>query len=283
VPVKYYPALVLKWVRAAEATDADLLLVSLDDLGVTAIEELPDGFRAFFASEVDRDNAAAVLGATVNVRVEAVDVSDEDWAVRSQAAIASISAGALTIAPPWDVPAGIAAERLIIIQPSMGFGTGHHASTRLCLQQLQQIPLTGLRVMDVGTGSGVLAIAAAKLGATVVVGIEPDPDALANARENTELNGYRDSGVLLLRESMLTDAKLIDRQFDVILANLTGAHLIREAAHFGPLAAPNARLIVSGFQTEESDGVIRALETEGWNLSTTATESTWVAAALTRR
>jgi len=121
----------------------------------------------------------------------------------------------------------------------MGFGTGHHASTRLVLDWLQRVKIDGLAVLDVGTGSGVLAIAALELGAAVSVAIDVDPDALASARENAELNGV--SSRIEIRELNLSAAAAtLGRRFDVILANLTGGLLSRDAGAFRALAAPGA-------------------------------------------
>src|SRR5205814_826268 len=100
----------------------------------------------------------------------------------------AIEVDGVVVAPPWDVPQGTS-KPVIVIEPSMGFGTGHHATTRLCLRLLQRRELRGARVIDIGTGSGVLALAAWKLGARDVVAIDNDPDALDSARANIARNG----------------------------------------------------------------------------------------------
>src|SRR5258706_11362791 len=147
----------------------------------------------------------------------------------------------------------------IVILPSMGFGTGHHVTTRLCLAALQTIDLTGRVVLDVGTGSGVLAIAADLLGAARVLGIDYDPDAIQSARENLELNPAAGHVVFETIELAARELPTVD----VLTANLTGALLIRSAAALQAAVCPGGTLILSGIQSHERDEVReRFVETE---------------------
>jgi ribosomal protein L11 methyltransferase len=204
--------------------------------------------------------------------VTPVDVPDEDWAARSQAALKAVRVGNIIVAPPWDIAGG---TTTIVIQPSMGFGTGHHATTRLCLAHLQQLQLRNRTVLDIGTGSGVLAIAASRLGATHVLAIDDDPDAIQSARENVDLNpGVEITlGIVDLRRAML-------RAFDVILANLTGGLLTDAAASILALTAPAGRLILSGFMEAEEHDVLRAFSS--CTIEQRSQEDEWVCVTLLR-
>ncbi len=195
-----YPALEITFRDSSDPFLRDRLYAQLDDFAPIAIHEddAADRWRVFFGSASSRDAARAALASQASVQASPIDVADEDWARRSQENLKAIEAGGLIIAPPWDVPrpgnktgsAGHAADLpVIVIEPSTGFGTGHHATTRLCLQLLQRLEVRGARVLDIGTGSGVLALAAWKLGAADVVAIDNDPDALDNARANIARNG----------------------------------------------------------------------------------------------
>ena len=236
----------------------ELLYAALDDFSPTAIEERADGVRAFFLTRADRDAAHATLGPQFHVTP--LEVPDDDWARRSQEGLQPITIGRITVVPNQQSPiTGESAIRnpqsaIIVIRPSMGFGTGHHATTRLCLRALQEIHLDGKRVLDVGTGSGILAIAARTLGAARAVGIDSDPDAIQSARENLDLNpGLSD---VTFTVADLGSATL--EPADIVTANLTGALLARAAAILMGATAPAGVLIVSGLMTAERADVLAA-------------------------
>jgi ribosomal protein L11 methyltransferase len=160
----------------------------------------------------------------------------------------------------------------------MGFGTGHHQSTRLCLKLLQRHRPAGAAVLDIGTGSGVLAIAAWKLGATSALGIDFDRDALASATENIEMNDAG-HGVTLDAVDITRGTDALARRFDLVFANITGTMLQRHAAAVASTLAAGGVLITSGFQTHELDDVTAAFVTTGLARIDDVEEGTWVSAA----
>jgi len=276
--MRRWPALEIQ-----QADDDDLIQAFLIDFNLAAIE----GPRFFFHSVDDRDRAGAALRVHFpDIGVQSIEVPDEDWATRSQMALRAITVGALTVAPPWDVPgrlkpaptayvgAGFSQPSTIVIQPSMGFGTGHHATTRLCLAALQEVDVRGRSVIDVGTGSGVLAIAARRLGASGVLAIDDDPDAIGAAEANVALNH---ESRIALEIGDFRSAKI--GQFDLVTANLTGALLMASADRLASLAIPGGRLILSGFMGHEEREVLRAFD--GCTLEWRAQEDEWVCFSVT--
>ena len=157
----------------------------------------------------------------------------------------------------------------------MGFGTGHHATTRLCLELLQRIDVVGKRVIDVGTGSGVLALAAWALGASSVTAVDHDPDALQNARENITRNGATDEIDVI--EVDLSSVTLPPA--DIVLANLTAAVLLRHTASLQRLVVAGGQLVVSGFSPDDVDDVAGAI---GADVREAVREGEWAAALLSR-
>jgi ribosomal protein L11 methyltransferase len=242
VEVKTYPAIDIR------TSETDLLCALLDDFAPTALEEREDGIRAFFAAASSRDAALDALSSRYDAA--AIDVADDDWASRSQKTLAPVVVGRVTIAPPWSTLDPVRSDIVVIIEPSMGFGTGHHASTRLCLAALQDLELTGKTVLDVGTGSGVLAITAARLGATRASGFDIDPDAVESARKNLTLNPSR--GVSF-HVADLTFGSL--PRADIVTANLTGALLVRSAPVLLEATRTGGYLVLGGLLASEGDAV----------------------------
>jgi len=243
--VKNWPAL------DAASDQSDLLLAAIDDFSPTAVEEHDNRLRVFFATPDARDAAINALAARFSLTP--VDVDDEDWARRSQENLPAITVGRVTVVSCPQSPVSSHGMIALVIPPSMGFGTGHHATTRLCLAALQSVDLHGKFVLDAGTGSGVLAIAAAALGASSALGIDDDADAIAAARENLEFN--RVANVEFVVGDLMHDRL---PAADVVLANLTGAMLVRAAARLTHALRPDGILIVSGIMASEGNDVRRA-------------------------
>ena len=232
----------------------------------------PLHWNVCFNDAGDRDRAAAaILDALPGLIVECADLPDEDWAARSQQSLTAIHAGIFIVAPPWDVPADPADKTIIVIEPSMGFGTGHHATTRMCLRLLSDIDVTDQTVLDLGTGSGVLSMAAALRGARTVVGIDVDQDAIHSAESSARLNTLPDSITFQVSDFRLTPPS----PADIVLANLTGGMLTSSAASIAALVRPHGQLVLSGFDHTEVDRVLAAFAsfTERQRLS----EDNWIA------
>ena len=281
---RLFPALDVEWPTPVDSERIEQLIAALDDEGPTAVEERSSGVAVFFPSDDRRDRALVIARAFApEASVTAVSVSDEAWAERSQASLTAIRVGRVVVTPPWARADTVSSDEdlVITIVPSMGFGTGHHASTRLCLQMLQPWRHDAQSVLDVGTGSGVLAIAAWRLGAHRVIGIDVDADALTSARENVELNGA-DAAVELRSVDLADASDQLGSSFDLVLANLTGAVLERYASALGSLVAPGGSLIVSGFQIGEDCDVLRVFEQAAFTKPDRVDEDGWVALRLSR-
>jgi ribosomal protein L11 methyltransferase len=270
---------------------ADTLAVLLDDLEPLAIEDDESGrsWRIHFADEPARRHAEAALSQRLGAwcEVRQVDVPDEGWAHKVQETLRAVRVGRITVAPPWDVPpatgaAGSTAEDrtgaeiVIVIEPSMGFGTGHHQSTRLCLAALQRLRLEGARVIDVGTGSGVLALAARRLGAGEVLAIDNDPDSVAAAHRNVALNdltGHVRVGLADLATGGFGPA-------DLVVANLTAWLFRQHAGAVASLVRPGGRCVTSGYTRDPAALVKDALSPQA--VETTLVEEDWQAIVFRR-
>jgi ribosomal protein L11 methyltransferase len=209
-------------------------------------------------------------------------VHEADWAEAWKAHFPVMRIGRrIVIKPTWRDHAPQPGEVILDLDPGMAFGTGLHPTTRLCLSGVESAADRGLvggaRVLDVGCGSGILAIAAARLGAASVVGVDTDPIAVEATIANAARNGL--AGRIAARAGSLPSG---GEAFDLVLANLIASVLIALAAPLRDELRPGGTLLASGiFEDREAD-VRAAFEAVGLAITTRAVEGEWVALEATR-
>ena len=213
---------------------------------------------------------------TLSLTVGVVD--DCDWIESWKQYYKPIKAGRVTIVPEWIEYVPQDGEYIVKIDPGMAFGTGEHESTKMCLDLLQSLGMEGKSVIDVGTGSGILALAAAKLGAEHVEAYDIDDNAVKSAKENCALNNLDD-------KIIVANANLLDKtagKFDVVLANITADVLITLARSLGNYMKKDGIVIISGIILKREDDVKNAFEEAGFSVFERINKGEWVAFGLTK-
>jgi ribosomal protein L11 methyltransferase len=283
-----------RWlVLVVRTADPDLLPLAADVLapyGGGAVLEAEGGLVAYAAEPDDveafvreisgrlRDELPAAAAPEVSWRWQ----ENEDWARKWKEGLGPRQVTERIVVKPtwcaWDARQG---QVVIDIDPQMAFGTGEHATTRGCLRLLDDVLRPGDRVLDVGSGSAILAIAAARLGAREVIAVEYDPDANLNARENLEGNGVE--GIVEIVEQM-ADPALLDGlgPFDLVLANILSGVIrpLLPAFHAALGGTPEGRLIVSGILRTEAPSVVHDAEVAGFRVVEIDEEEEWWSALL---
>jgi len=201
---------------------------------------------------------AAALAPLPGVHLQSAEVPDVDWVARYREGFRSFSVAGFRVVPPWELSVSDADANRLVVDPGRAFGTGTHESTRLCLAFLRELagrsPLG--RVLDLGTGSGILAVAALRLGARTVTAIDLDPEALVAARDQGRLSG---ADLRLVRADLAT--ALRPASFDLVLANIAAPLLVERADEIAALAAPT--LVLSGLLVADLDAVRRTYARQG--------------------
>jgi ribosomal protein L11 methyltransferase len=263
-------------------------------LGVVEEETLGDAprLRAFYAGHVSSTRLLAAvseyrtglgaLGFSLGAEPEIFPLHDEQWASAWQQSFPPLTVGErLFVAPPWETAPTPAGRVRVVIEPGRAFGTGHHGSTEGCLALLDRSLAAGpaARVLDIGTGTGILAVAAVALGAPRVFAIDVDPDAVAAARQNAEANGVADR---IHVGGGGPEALPRTAAFDLVLANiLTHTHLAL-VPQYRRRVAPFGALVLGGMLLGEDDQVTRALVPHGFTPRETLERDGWAAALLVR-
>jgi len=259
----------------------DAALAALFEAGAQGVHEDGAALVTHFPPEADVDRVIdVVLEADPGAEVLVGQAPDTDWSEAWKGLLSLQTVGALTITPPW-LADGLDPASTIVIDPAMAFGTGDHATTRGVTRLMQRIPIRDRRVADIGAGSAVLSIAAAKLGARTVSAVELDPDAIGNARENVERNQVSDRVHVI--EGDATVLLPLLAPVDVVLANIQSSVHVLLLPTMAAALAPDGRAILSGILSDERASLISQLDRDGWSIRDEDAEDIWWSATISRR
>jgi len=258
-------------VRIESFADSGELLSQLDDPAVTGAWQENGVIRLFWPADrwnpdvlQDIRQVLKELGdASEGPAITVDSLPDEDWNAHWARTVRLIRVGRrVVIRPSWDGAGVRPGDIELIIDPKQAFGTGHHATTRMLIEWLEEVIRPGQRVLDVGTGSGILAMVALRLGAGSALGIDSDPDAIRCAREYAATNKFGPE--LELRIAALKELKDIGAaRFDVVVANLDRRTLLESTGLFQNLLERGGRLLLSGVLPEHQAAIADAFAAEG--------------------
>ena len=225
----------------------------------------------------DRLTAAGIEG-----KFEVIGVNEEDWAHSWKAYYKPLHIGKkMVIVPKWEEYEPQQGEIIVTMDPGMAFGTGTHETTRLVIELLEETVTPGMKVADVGCGSGILAICAAKLGATCCRAYDIDPIAVRVARENIADSG--ESCVSCDVSDLLKGVDISDGPYDLICANIVADIIIRMAPDVGRYMKDDAILLASGIITERAEEVIEALEANNLKIARRCDDNGWCALVVKKK
>lgn len=254
-------------VRIRAAVDAGELLALLDDPAARGAWEDDGWVHLYWSPDQWTEETAARLRTALRLLgqgdppVTIERLPHQDWNRLWARSVQPIRIGRrIVVRPSWE-PVALAPEEVeLVLDPKQAFGSGHHATTQLLLEWIEDVIRGGERVLDVGTGSGILSMAALRLGARHAVGIDTDPEAIACARDCAAVNQMADR--LDFRCGTIADVCGAER-VDLVLANLDRQTLLQLSGELGRWTRSGARLLVSGVLADQEREVALAFVTEG--------------------
>jgi len=273
---------------SATEEQREFLLPTMIELGCSGFQEtetellcyidsdrLPDEQLISFQNKIRKVLQAISANAEIKFRT----FDDENWNERWERSLQPVEVGKrIVITPSWTSYDNREQRIVLQIDPKMSFGTGYHETTRLTLQLLEKYIRTGMNVLDVGTGTGVLAIAAVKLGASHAIGTDIDEWSILNANENVAANKLNDSVEISTRS--LSDFE--SASCDLITANLTLNTNIEMLPQFHRILRGNGSLLLSGLLNHDDVAMKLHLKQENFTVIDTINENEWIAIAAKR-
>lgn len=272
------------WTRVAITPSSpdlrDAVAAAMFDAGAEGLHEDGTALVTHLAAPQDPESFVEVVrGADEDLEAALAPLEDTDWSSKWRERITAHTLGRLTVTPPW-LAEGRDPSTTIVIEPAMAFGTGEHATTRGVVRLMQDVIRPGDTVADLGAGSAVLAIAAAKLGAARCFAIEFDPDAIGNAEENVRRNGVADR-VAVLEGDAATFLPIV-APVRVVLANIISSVLVELLPLIALSLTEDGVVILSGILLEERPAMLRVLAEGGWRVDAEDNEEQWWSVRVSR-
>jgi ribosomal protein L11 methyltransferase len=258
----------------ADQAEKDLLIAQLADLGFDAFEETEEGLHAFISSVDFDENALKAL--LLEMPYAQTEIPKQNWNQLWESNFEPVQVEDFV-----GIRAGFhqAIEGVIheiVITPKMSFGTGHHATTYLVMKAMRDLDVKAKSVLDFGSGTGILAILAEKLGAKSVLAIDNDDWCIENSLENLAINQTQ-----VIRVEKADSAALLD-QYDLILANINKHIILENMDHLGKALANEGTILLSGLLVEDEADILAACAKNGWKHLFTNTRNGWIVLGMAR-
>jgi ribosomal protein L11 methyltransferase len=267
-------------VRVHASSHREEVIAALFEQGAQGVQEIGEAIVTQVPSQAHADAlVCAVLAASSDARADTEPLAKIDWSEEWKHGIHEQVLDRLTVVPPW-LAEGHDPARTIVIDPGMAFGTGEHATTRGVIRLMQRIVRSGDHVADLGAGSAILAIAAAKLGARHVAAIEVDHDAISNAEENVRRNDV--ARIVMVIEGDAATLLPLVAPVRVITANIISSALLELLPVMASALDQGGSAILSGILDEERPTMLRALRDSGWVVDAEDREDIWWSATIAR-
>ena len=257
--------------KDASETIKDLIIASLPD--AEGFEETDNGLKAVFLEQNFNEEEVAEIGSTYNILYEKEEIAPQNWNALWESNFEPVVIDDFAgIRAAFHEPLNNVLHE-IIITPKMSFGTGHHATTYLMMQQMRKTDFTDKSVFDFGTGTGVLAILAHKLGASTVMANDIDEWSIANAQENFDHNNT------LSVQLLQSDTAEMGKSFDIILANINRNVLLENMPALAKQLKKEGHLILSGILKEDVAAITRCCSENGLTSAEQSERNNWVCLA----
>jgi len=258
----------------------EILIAWLSDAGFDMFEEAEDGLKAYIPStsfrETDLNEAVEAIPGAKNLRMERTLIPAQNWNIQWESNFEPVTiAGKIHIRAPFHPAQNFETE--LIIEPKMSFGTGHHSTTSMMSELMLSLDMDGRSVLDMGCGSGILAILAKKFNAGNVLAVDNDDWAIENCVENCIRNNTSDIETIKGESSILPGKK-----FDIILANINRNVLLADMKTYSNALNKGGHLLLSGFLTEDREIICEAATNEGMKIQKETEKLNWKAIQFTK-